>query len=152
MIGCFTGKLYNYRLPFVEINYDVVPVAPIRRSLSKFLDVMQHRELGPILGTEEGDRCYHGEVLCIRTDQRGRGLGKIIGSVFTHGVQLGLPKQEIEQKIEKSLRNKNRPYTVEKTIEMARNKGAKYFDVTSVNQFTKKILEKFSFKGWYFFE
>ena len=40
-----------------------------------------------------------------------------------------------------------RPYTVEKTIEMARNKGAKYFDVTSVNQFTKKILEKFSFKG-----
>ena len=40
-----------------------------------------------------------------------------------------------------------RPNTVEKTIEMARNKGAKYFDVTSVNQFTKKILEKFSFKG-----
>ena len=34
---------------------------------------------------------------------------------------------------------------------MARNKGAKYFDVTSVNQFTKKILEKFSFKGSYFF-
>ena len=94
MIGCFTGKLYNYRLPFVEINYDVVPVAPIRRSLSKFLDVMQHRELGPILGTEEGDRCYHGEVLCIRTDQRGRGLGKIIGlvSAVTLGVQLGLPK------------------------------------------------------------
>ena len=30
---------------------------------------------------------------------------------------------------------------------MARKKGAKYFDVTSVNPFTKKILEKFSFKG-----
>jgi len=38
---------------------------------------------------------------------------------------------------------------VEKTMEMARNKGAKYFDVTS--DLTKKILDKFSFQGWYFF-
>ena len=40
---------------------------------------------------------------------------------------------------------------VEKTMEMARNKGAKYFDVTSVSHLTKKILDKFSFQGWYFF-
>ena len=66
----------------MEINYDAVPVAPIRRSLSKFLDVMQHRELGPVLGTNEGDKCYHGEVLCVRTDQRGQGVGKILGMVF----------------------------------------------------------------------
>ena len=118
-LGSPQGKLYNYRLPFVKINYDAIPVAPIRRSLSKFLDVIQHQDLGPVLGTQEGDRCFHGEVLCVRTDQRGRGLGKII---------------------------------VEKTIEMARNKGAKYFDVTSVNQFTKAILEKFSFKGRYLFQ
>ena len=76
------GKTYHYRLPFVEINYDAIPVAPIRRSLSKFLDVMQHRELGPVLGTNEGDKCYHGEVLCVRTDQRGQGVGKILGMVF----------------------------------------------------------------------
>ena len=31
---------------------------------------------------------------------------------------------------------------VEKTMEMARNKGAKYFDVTSVSHLTKKILDK----------
>ena len=66
----------------MEINYDVVPVAPIRRSLSKFLDVMQHHELGPVLGTDEGDTCYHGEVLCVRTDQRGQGIGKVLGMVF----------------------------------------------------------------------
>ena len=66
----------------MEINYDAVPVAPIRRSLSKFLDVMQHRELGPVLGTNKGDKCYHGEVLCVRTDQRGQGVGKILGMVF----------------------------------------------------------------------
>ena len=40
---------------------------------------------------------------------------------------------------------------VEKTMEMARNKGAKYFDVTSVSHLTKNILDQFSFKGWYFF-
>ena len=35
-------------------------------------------------------------------------------------------------------------------MEMAKNKGAKYFDVTSVSHFTKKILDQLSFKGWYF--
>ena len=43
---------------------------------------MQHRELGPVLGTNKGDKCYHGEVLCVRTDQRGQGVGKILGMVF----------------------------------------------------------------------
>jgi len=38
---------------------------------------------------------------------------------------------------------------VEKTIEMAKNKGAKYFDVTSVSHITKKILDEFSFKEIY---
>ena len=35
-------------------------------------------------------------------------------------------------------------------MEMARSKGAKYFDVTSVSHFTKKILDQLSFKGRYF--
>ena len=72
----------------MEINYDVIPVAPIRRSLSKFLDVMQHRELGPVLGTDEGDKCYHGEVLCVRTDQRGQGIGKVLGMVLVKKVSI----------------------------------------------------------------
>ena len=142
MLSLLKGKLYSYRLPFVEINYDVVPVAPIRRSLSKFLDVMQHRELGPVLGTDEGDKCYHGEVLCVRTDQRGKGLGKILGLVFHYS------KSTFEGSSGQLFRAwEKRPFIVAKTIEMARKKGAKYFDVTSVNPFTKKILEKFSFKG-----
>ena len=44
---------------------------------------MQHQELGPALGTVEGDKCFHGEVLCVRKDQRGQGLAKIIGPSFT---------------------------------------------------------------------
>jgi len=40
-------------------------------------------------------------------------------------------------------------HKVEKTMEMARNKGAKYFDVTSVSHLTKKILDQFSFKVIY---
>jgi len=43
---------------------------------------MQQQELGPILETEQGDKCYHGEVLCVRTDKRGQGLAKIIGWFF----------------------------------------------------------------------
>ena len=40
---------------------------------------MQHQEMGPALGTERGDMCYHGEVLCVRADKRGLGIAKIIG-------------------------------------------------------------------------
>ena len=60
-----------------------MPITPIRRSIGRFFDQMQQQELGPALGTEEGDKCYHGEVLCVRKDQRGRGLAKIIGRFFT---------------------------------------------------------------------
>ena len=64
----------------------MIPVAPIRRSLSRFLDVVQHNEMGPILGTKQGDLCYHGEVLCVKTSYRGKGLGKIIGNGLFWGV------------------------------------------------------------------
>ena len=44
--------------------------------------MMQHREMGPVLGTERGDMCYHGEVLSVRADKRGQGIAKIIGWLF----------------------------------------------------------------------
>ena len=78
----YKGTLYNYHLPFEKINYDDLPISPIRRSIGRFFDLMQHQELGPVLGTVQGDKCYHGEVLCVRKDQRGRGLAKIIGWYF----------------------------------------------------------------------
>ena len=57
-------------------------MTPIRRSISRFFDLMQHQEMGPILGTEQGDMCYHGEVLAVRADKRGQGIAKIIGWLF----------------------------------------------------------------------
>ena len=57
-------------------------MTPIRRSISRFFDLMQQQEIGPVLGTQQGDMCYHGEVLAVRTDKRGQGIAKIIGWLF----------------------------------------------------------------------
>ena len=70
-------------------------MTPIRRSISRFFDLMQHQEMGPVLGTEQGDKCYHGEVLCVRADKRGQGIAKIIGWWFRIYEKGRLSREEI---------------------------------------------------------